>query len=82
MDVFRWFFACHHRRVSRVMTMNDQTFQVCLSCGERLPYCWETLSRVRPRSQPTPKVMPGYAAIGTGISLAGARVTPARQDKG
>ena len=64
MDVFRWFFGCHHRRVSRVMTIHDQTFQICLSCGERVPYCWETMSRVSERKRASGNIMPGYAELG------------------
>jgi hypothetical protein len=61
MRVLSWFFSCHHRRLSRILTIHDQTFQVCLACGERLPYCWETMSRVSERRPANGDVMPGYA---------------------
>jgi len=62
MDVFRWFLSCHHRRLSRVITIRDQTFQVCLSCGERVPYSWETMSR--PRQKRTNRsLVPSYVEV-------------------
>lgn len=80
MRVFSWFISCHHRRVSRVMTIQDQTFQVCLSCGERLPYCWETLSRVRPQRQhPNGNTRPTYAGIEPRIYWAEAPAMAKRQ---
>lgn len=66
MDVFRWFFSCHHRRLSRVMTIHDQTFQVCLSCGEHVPYSWETMSRAD-RKRTSRNIMPSYAEWGPAL---------------
>ena len=70
MRVFDWFFSCHHRRLSRIMTIGDQTFQVCLSCGYRVPYCWETMSRVderhpagRARQSPLPAERAGVGRM-------------------
>jgi len=51
MRAFGWLFGCHHRRLSRVMTINDETFQVCLHCGHHVPYCWNAMSRVGERQQ-------------------------------
>ncbi len=28
------------------MTISDETFQVCLSCGHHVPYSWNAMSRV------------------------------------
>ena len=79
MRVFDWFLACHHRRLSRVMTMNDQTFQVCLVCGERLPYSWETLSLVRQRARPNGNAVPTYAEMKTRMFLGDARTLGKRE---
>ena len=61
MRWFNWLLSCHHRELSRIMTIHDETFQLCLCCGERLPYSWETMSRVRERQHRNATVMPSYA---------------------
>ena len=62
MGVFGWLFSCHHRRLSRVMTIHDQTFQLCVSCGERLPYSWETMSRPQ-RKRATGNIVASYSDV-------------------
>ncbi len=44
-------FGCHHRKLSRVLTMEGQTFRVRLECGSRFKYSLETMSLER-RSLP------------------------------
>jgi hypothetical protein len=31
-------YGCHHRRRSRVFTINQRTYQVCLECGQESEY--------------------------------------------
>jgi hypothetical protein len=31
--VIQFAFGCHHRHVSRVFTINQRTYKVCLDCG-------------------------------------------------
>lgn len=45
-NIFDWAFGCRHRRLSRVLTIDNQTYQVCLNCGARLRYSWNTMSRI------------------------------------
>jgi hypothetical protein len=45
--MFVWIFGCHHRHLSRVFTIDRQTYQVCFACGAKLRYSWRTMSLVR-----------------------------------
>lgn len=47
--IFDALFACHHRHLSRIVTIQHQTYQVCLDCGARLRYSWQTMSSVDER---------------------------------
>jgi uncharacterized membrane protein len=31
-------FGCHHQNLSRVFTLNGQTYRVCCDCGARFEY--------------------------------------------
>ena len=42
-----WIFGCHHRHVSRVFTIDGQTYQVCFACGAKLRYSWRTMSLIK-----------------------------------
>jgi hypothetical protein len=46
--VFQWFFACHHRDLSRVFTINGHTYQVCFGCGRKIDYSWERMVPLEP----------------------------------
>lgn len=37
-------FACRHRHLGRMITLQCQTYRVCLDCGARLRYSWQTMS--------------------------------------
>ena len=37
-------FGCHHRKMSRVFTIDNHTYQVCCECGARFNYSLETMS--------------------------------------
>ncbi len=45
---FDWIFGCHHRHLSRVFTIERQTYQVCFACGGKLRYSWRTMSLIKP----------------------------------
>lgn len=47
--IFDALFACRHRHLSRIVTIHHQTYQVCLDCGARLRYSWQTMSSVDER---------------------------------
>jgi ADP-heptose:LPS heptosyltransferase len=42
--LFDTLFACRHRHLSRIVTIQHQTYQVCLDCGARVRYSWQTMS--------------------------------------
>ena len=49
--VLEFFFGCRHRNLSRVFTMDRQTYRVCCECGARFGYSLATMSierRTRP----------------------------------
>lgn len=37
-------FGCHHRKLSRVFTINNHSYRVCCDCGATFTYSWETMS--------------------------------------
>jgi hypothetical protein len=45
--IFDWIFGCHHRHLSRVFTIDLQTYQVCFACGTKLRYSWRTMSLIK-----------------------------------
>ena len=38
--VFASLFGCHHRKLSRVFTIQRRTYQVCFECGREFEYSW------------------------------------------
>ena len=44
MKPFLWLFqfvcGCHHKRLSRVFTIKQRTYQVCFECGQEFDYSW------------------------------------------
>ena len=47
--IFEALFACRHRHLSRLVTIQHQTYQVCLDCGARVRYSWQTMSSIDER---------------------------------
>lgn len=39
-------FGCHHRKLSRVFTLDGRSYKVCCDCGARFSYSLETMSIV------------------------------------
>ena len=52
MKVLSWiiqlFSGCHHRELSRVFTIKNRTYQVCLDCGRKIDYSWELMRSLEP----------------------------------
>ena len=43
-------FGCHHRKLSRVFTIEGHSYKVCCDCGARFNYSLETMAIThRPR---------------------------------
>ena len=51
--IFEWIFGCHHRHLSRVFTIDRQTYQVCFACGTKLRYSWRTMSLIKTETRLT-----------------------------
>jgi hypothetical protein len=51
--IFEWIFGCHHRHLSRVFTIDRQTYKVCFACGTKLRYSWRTMSLLKMETPPT-----------------------------
>lgn len=52
--IVNWLFGCRHRELSRAFTSENETYKVCLKCGARLRYSWQTMSLVREGANPRP----------------------------
>jgi hypothetical protein len=60
--IFDRIFGCHHRHLSRVFTIERQTYQVCFGCGARLRYSWRTMSLIKTE---TPQTLESFATAFT-----------------
>jgi hypothetical protein len=41
-------FGCHHRKLSRVFTIEGHTYKVCCECGATFRYSLESMSITQP----------------------------------
>jgi hypothetical protein len=46
---FNFFFGCHHERQTRMFTLDQETYKVCLDCGSHIYYSLESLRPLSPR---------------------------------
>lgn len=44
--IVNFLFGCRHKDLSRAFTSDNETYKVCLKCGARLRYSWQTMSLV------------------------------------
>ncbi len=44
VTVLDFLFGCHHGRLSRVFTLDGQTYRVCCDCGAKYGYSLATMS--------------------------------------
>ncbi len=44
LAILDFLFGCHHVHLSRVFTLQDETYRVCCDCGARFAYSLETMS--------------------------------------
>lgn len=51
-------FGCHHRRLSRVFTVEGRSYKVCCDCGAKFAYSWQTMSIVR-----RPRLFPAWRRL-------------------
>ena len=51
--IFRFFYeiflGCSHSHLTRIFTLQDETYRVCLDCGVHLPYSPVTMRPLRAR---------------------------------
>ena len=45
--ILDFLFGCHHRAISRVFTLEGETYKVCCDCGAKFAYSLQTMSIVR-----------------------------------
>ena len=50
--IFKWLFRCHHKKLSRVFTIDHKTYQVCFACGRKLQYSWRAMSLIKTSETP------------------------------
>ena len=44
LAVLDFLFGCHHVHLSRVFTLQGETYKVCCDCGAKFAYSLETMS--------------------------------------
>ena len=44
LTILDFLFGCHHLQLSRVFTLQGETYRVCCDCGARYAYSLETMS--------------------------------------
>src|SRR5271165_5830504 len=44
LAILDFLFGCHHLHLSRVFTLQGETYRVCCDCGARFAYSLETMS--------------------------------------
>jgi hypothetical protein len=59
--VFEFLFGCHHRKLSRIFTIQKRTYQVCIRCGRQFEYSWELMQPVR--SSPAENTRPSLSTV-------------------
>ncbi len=42
--ILDFLFGCHHGQLSRVFTLQGETYRVCCDCGAKFAYSLETMS--------------------------------------
>jgi hypothetical protein len=47
LDILDFLFGCHHVHLSRVFTLQGETYRVCCDCGAKFAYSLETMSIAR-----------------------------------
>jgi hypothetical protein len=50
--IFRSVFWCHHGDMTRVFTIKERTYQVCLDCGQEFEYSWSRMHSMGPSDIP------------------------------
>ena len=44
LAILDFLFGCHHVHLSRVFTLQDETYRVCCDCGAKFAYSLENMS--------------------------------------
>ena len=44
LAILDFLFGCHHLHLSRVFTLQGETYRVCCDCGAKFAYSLETMS--------------------------------------
>ena len=44
LAILDFLFGCHHLHLSRVFTLQEETYKVCCDCGAKFAYSLQTMS--------------------------------------
>ena len=44
LAILDFLFGCHHAHLSRVFTLQGETYRVCCDCGAKFAYSLDTMS--------------------------------------
>ena len=44
LKAYDFLFGCHHEKLSRVFTIDRETYRLCSDCGAKFPYSIVTMS--------------------------------------
>ncbi len=47
--IINFLFGCHHERLTRMFTLEQETYKVCLDCGSHIYHSLETLQPLSAR---------------------------------
>ncbi len=47
LQVYQFAFGCHYSQLSRVFTIKNRTYKVCVECGREFEYSWALMHSVQ-----------------------------------
>lgn len=79
LQFYDFIFGCHHRTLSRVFTIQGDTYVVCCLCGDKFPYSLDSMSIYCHRSNRSKPPAHGFLALGlnspVGLTSSSVRAT-------
>lgn len=71
LKIYDLIFGCHHAKLSRVFTIEGETYRVCLQCGTKLPFSLERMSLERSEEGQAHEGLNVFHSAGCGHALGG-----------
>jgi len=69
LAILDFLFGCHHVHLSRVFTLQGETYRVCCDCGAKFVYSLETMSIEHRLPLPEQSRSPKFSRFGSTIAL-------------